>query len=746
MAQVLITQPEFAQKSPLEIYNSIQREGFADFILHSPKIECQPVPTRELGDISNVVTFGYGSNNIIGIKNSLELTHFKFGGKEAIKVQPGDVTPKQKPGESSIVEALNPLAIIARLGVEKRQSKNIYNITKFQINKEGTFGLVIADDACFAILAEIGEIRMLDKEQVGRVIAVSIVESAQSTDNKYQVYEFFLANNKGGLKYGTVIITDVGPKRTENSVNVRIQSFPDFKTAEGQNMSVNGVFAVESSLTGGNKRNHLFVSVDKKLFHMQNTSTFENFVKNPNQYLQQKKVVLESGNIENSLYASTLFNNEIITLYMVETVGIRSVIINTSDDTQLREDLPIFDAQGKLAIRVDPKLKGFHVSAYHYVMVFESSLVVINSIVKEVRFRQTFDQPIKSVFKNMKNGNLMIFLGTKIYELAIMNELVGSWIHLVERGMEEVAYTTCENFDPMYEVRSAGLLARKLFQQKRFVAGAEKLFQNSEDFESVIWKFYSFRSDSNEFFKSIIKYCSLLLEDLLENKDESLKMLISLKTKILLHFMVECLSYKFVQIKRLLDVKSKDGKAFHTNVTVDDSILSFYETNLKKLLQDHSKKLDADVVKEIFQSHGNFLFANEFETLIKDYNGIIFDFVCFDNFSMAVKNLKAYMDELLSDPNRSSKNFKEISQPFVTLLEKFGIDFQMRTGAEFLKIVERLMAPDCIVLFDERLFTSGFLCLQSAWQKPELWKGLTASIVNSLGKCPQILEKRKKRY
>lgn len=729
MAQLLISQPEFSQKSPIEIFNKIQRDGFQDFILHAPKIEVKPMQ-NEFGEIDDVVAFGYGTSNVVGIKNSLELTHWKAGVREKV-VGPKEIQTGPKTAEQSLVTALNPLAILLRLGVEKRQSKSVYKINKFVINKEGNFGIVIAEDSCFVIMADISEIRMLDKEQVGKVTTVAIVEGAIVETGKV-TYEFFLGNNKGSVKYGTVTVFDSGQKRSENSVVVKTQTFNDFRTADEQPSSINGIFAVETHGKDNVRRNNLFIAIDKSLYHLQNPTTFDNFVKNPSMYLKPAKVVLESLNVENTLYVTTLFNNDIITLYMLEVSGLRSVVINTTEETQIREEMPLFDATGKLAIQLDPELRAFHVTAYHYVFVFGYAVVVVNSITKELAFRQTFQQMIKTAFRNMRNGNLILCIENRLFELEIINELVGSWIHLVERGMEDVAYTTCENYDQAYLQRAGGLLARKYFSQRQYIEGTKKLFENNDAFESAVWKFYSFRSDSDSFFKSLIFYCQSLLERMRSSSDDKQRSLNSLRTRVLLLFMVECLSYKYVQTERLLDYKPKEGERLNTNVTVDDKLLSFYQQTLKLLLEKHSKLIDREAIKSIFVSHGNFKFANEFETLIGDFREIVFDFICFDNFEMAVLNMKAYLTDLMSEVGRGNRDFKERALPFQDLMERFGIDFLKRVGNDFMTIVDRLFTLDCVLAFDERMFTSGLLCLQSAWLNKDVWSRLFKIIEKAL--------------
>lgn len=734
MAQLLIAQPEFSGKSPAEVFAKIQRDGFQDFILHAPKIEVKPLPT-DFGELDDVVAFGFGTANVVGIKNSLELAHWKAGVRERV-AGPREAPSGPKTAEQSLATALNPLAILLRLGVEKRQSKSVYKINKFVINREGSFGVVIAEDSCFVILAEISEIRMLDREQAGKVTAVAVVEGAVVEGGR-TTYEFFLGNSKGSVRYGTVTVSESGPKRSEGAVTVRTQHFHDFRTSDEQPSSINGIFAVETHGRDNVRRNNLFLAVDKCLYHLQNPTTFENFAKSPSMYLKAAKVVLESLNVENTLHATTLFNNDIITLYLLEVSGLRSVVINSTEETQIREELPLFDAAGKLAIQLDPELRAFHVSAYHYAFVFGYAVVVVNSITKEPAFRQAFQQPVRSAFRNMRNGNLVLCIEGRLFELEIINELVGSWVHLVERGMEDVAYTTCENYDQAHLQRAGGLLARKYFAQRQFADGTRKLFETGEAFEAAVWRFYGFRSDSDSFFKALLGYCQSVLDAAAADQKQSPGK--ALRARVLLLFMVECLSYKFVQTERLLEYKPKEGERLNTNVTVDEKLLAFYQGTLRGLLQRNAGLLDHEAVKHIFLSHGNFVFANEFETLVGDFREIVFDFVCFDNFEMAVRNMKAYLADLVSEAGRGAKDFRERALPFQELMERFGGDFLQRVGGEFMDLVDRLFTLECVSAFDERMFTSGLLCLQGAWRNKGVWPRLLEVLERAL----KLLKKEK---
>ena len=45
--------------------------------------------------------------------------------------------------------------------------------------------------------------------------------------------------------------------------------------------------------------------------------------------------------------------------------------------------------------------------------------------------------------------------------------MLNSWIHLVDKNMEELAYLTCRSFDFSYQEKSARILATKYFKYSK---------------------------------------------------------------------------------------------------------------------------------------------------------------------------------------------------------------------------------------------------------------------------------------
>lgn len=735
MEQVLIKQPEFGEKSPQEIYKSIEKDGFAQFIIHNPRIQLQQLQSKENFDSSGIVSFGYGSVYIIGIKNTLEICLWKRSETEIKKIDLSEQISKQKQNEHFLVSSLNPFGLLSRFGSEKRQSKGIYNITKFEINKEGTFGILVADDLCFAILVEIGEIRPFDQTVIGVINTIAIVQQKLSSESKTEAFEFFLGNTKGSLYYGVISIKDKTLKRIENNIFDKIEKLKDFLTPENQTSTINGIFLARTL-----DKNHLFVSVDKKLFHLQNNTSFDNFTKNALLYFQQAKIILECSNLDSILHGFCSNESGVITLFMIDRSIIRYVTLNTTENVVLREELPIFDANGKLTNRLDVKFKHFFVTEYHFGFVFENAVIIANSIQKDVRFKQNFDLPIKHAFKNSLTNNLMLFVESKLFELKIDNELAGSWIHLVERNMEEVAYRTCERYDQGSQFEACGLLVKKLFGQKKYDEGVLKMIDNGFDFEMVIWKLYSFRNDTDQFFKCLFLYCTSIVENLKKEQREQTKELRVFKLRILLHFLVECLSYKYMQASRLVEIKENNSE-LHSNISFDSAKLNEYFNLMKTLVTENYKMLDQGIVKQIFQSHGNFFFTNLFESLSNSYYDIIFDYICFDNFSMAVKNLKLFLDFLLTDSVKISKDHRDKCTPFIELLEKFGTDFMVSVGNEFGPIVEELLGIESLILFEEKMYLSGLLFLTNQTPNNQNLKKIISCLVILLGIDCSTVEK-----
>ena len=113
----------------------------------------------------------------------------------------------------------------------------------------------------------------------------------------------------------------------------------------------------------------------------------------------------------------------------------------------------------------------------------------------------------------------------------------------------------------------------------------------------------------------MVTYCGLVLAELEEKQVNDKK---SIKLPVIIIFLIECLSYKYVQVSRLIDIKESDPNS-HPNITVTEGTLKFYETTLSETLTKYLTDLDKGIVMDIFQSHGNFHFAHIFSNLNKTF-------------------------------------------------------------------------------------------------------------------------------
>lgn len=701
MNPFLIKQPGFNEKSKMEIYRNIRKEGFDSFIVHNPTFETNPLLNINRIDSSGFIAFAYGEQYNLAISKSLKIYCWPRGDDKAnAQVIQMNSLSKKLTSEKEFNPFPNPLDLLSKLAGDRKATSQTLNIQKMIANKSGTFAIILADNYCFALLTEYNEIRLIERTAgVREISCATIIEENRDTANSPQrAFQFFLGTVKGQLKFGQIVIQDKSVKRVEGNVKEELRTVHEFKIMDTQLSIINGI-----ALFSYNQRNHLFMAVDKRLMHFQNKTTFESFATKFSAYLPDVEVIMESNYFHNSLYGIESFANYAFSLYMVDKGNVNSITLNFLEQSRIKSSHPIFDSYGKIVPNFQTITVQFHPYLYHYALIYEKDLIIVSTLSNEVLFKKQFDSGIKNIAKHPSNNNLIINNGLELIEIKILNEMIGSWIHLVENNMEELAYLTCKNYDINYDSQAARILAYKLFNNKDYNEALIKLFEAREPFEKVIWKLYEARSNSEEFFTALVTYCKQILADLEEKQVNDKK---SIKFPIIIIFLIECLSYKYVQVSRLLDIKESDPNS-HPNITVTDSTLKFYEDALNELLSKYLADLNKGIVMDIFQSHGNFHFAHIFSNLNKTFYDIIYDCYYSNQYLTAIKTMKSYLAYLCRDC-KDKKNLGDLSRPFNELIEKFGEEFCEKEPDEFQLLLKEIVSLSTLQIMSEEFITRCF--------------------------------------
>ena len=124
---------------------------------------------------------------------------FAYAGHEVRLVDVSSALAKNAPPDSSLISNMNPLVLLKGLVADKKQSKLIHNVLLFEVNKEGTFGVIATSEACLAVFFDLGEACLLEKdreaeaereqERLGTVTRAVVVESPADPSSRVRAVE-----------------------------------------------------------------------------------------------------------------------------------------------------------------------------------------------------------------------------------------------------------------------------------------------------------------------------------------------------------------------------------------------------------------------------------------------------------------------------------------------------------------------------------------------------------------------------
>lgn len=712
MSYTLFKQDHADLADRIEIHNSIERGDFDPLVIHNPAIEvksylnltdlgAKEVTFFTVGQIYNIAITA--EKNLIYWRNTLSNDKLDVLTSESLK-------RKSFLGDNANLFAKS-IDVIAKFGARKDKDEMI-NIRHLYANKNGDFAIIISDKAIIAFIPEINELRIIERDLKEEINCVDFIEEF-SSDPTSVTFKFFMGTLRGTLMFGRILVRDK-TKRSENYITESITKVSDFHIAENQVSIINGISAFKSD-----SNNFLILAVDKRLILYKDFASFESLAQHFNKFKKSGKVIFESDFIYNKVFTVEGYMNYIYSVFIINNNGIYMITLNLQNGEVFTEELPIFLDYDKEVRTFGGRTFSFHPFNYHYTLAFDNELFVISMLSKEVVFKHTFENS-KILYStvNMNNNNMVLNTGKELVELRIINDMANSWIHLVNHGLTELAYYTTINFDISYRNSVGKILANQYFNTGKYSEAVEMFFKSREDFELVISKINEIGQDSNAYFKALVGYLKLKLDDVGQLDSSDLKLS---KLKILTTLLLEILSYKFMQTKRLLDIKTQRGD-INLNIDVSEEDLKYYTKLLTELIDQHYDVMNESVVAEILQQHGNFHYSNYYAEKKRNFYDLLHTTLSVKNFQQALVLLKDYYKHLLS---LTWRKFEEESKIFSDLIELWGENLFIARPKDFISLIDDIFRSTSIKVFSAQFFRKCLSFIMRKYENEEIHEVLS---------------------
>lgn len=676
----------------LELHNTIERGEFDPLVIHNPEIELKHHLNVQDLAAKDILFLTIGQTYNICITVEKNLIYWKNAVVSSEKVDA--VTSQSLKRRSFLGDKANlftkSIDVIAKFA-SKKEKEGLVNVKQLYANKNGDFALIVADKAVIAFMPEINELRVIEKNMSEEINCVNFIEEF-SADQLTVNYKFFMGTLRGTLIFGKVLVRDK-TKRSENYITETMTKVTEFHIAENQVSIINGISAFHSD-----SRNFLILSVDKRLMLLTDFSSFESLAQHFGKFRKNSRVIFESDFIYNKFYAVEGYMSYTFNAFVLNNNGIFMVTLNLQNGEAITEELPIFLDYDKEVRTFSGRAFSFHPFNYHYALAFENEVLVMSMLSKDVAFKHSFDaEKILYCTVNPNNNNMMMNVGKELYELRVLNDMPNSWIHLVNHGLTELAYYTTLNYDISYKEKVGKLLAHQYFDSGRHTEAIEMFFKSREDFELVVAKLNGLDGNSGSYFKALVGYLRMKLAETEKLEEPHVRLS---KQKILTTLLLETLSYKYMQARRLLEIKTQRGD-INLNIEVSEEDLNLYTRLLSELINEYYSVMNESVVAEVLQQHGNFYFSNYYAEKRRNYYDILHTSLSVKDYGQAIVLLKDYYKHL---SGLSGRRFEEESKVFSDLLEIWGESLFTAKPKDFKALIVDLFKVSNIKALSAQFF------------------------------------------
>lgn len=658
-----------------EYKETVKSSKFDQKIIHKPKIEFNEFQIHPQFEDQQINFFSIGlkyktlitkNDDLYFYKNTLDknVEIKKFG-----SIQQMSILEKYEKTGGIITKSLKLL-----IG-QKEKSGKIFKIRKIYPNKNGDCILFVTEEHLLLALPEHNEFRMLISLNGIEVQCVEFIEPKENSELKKQ-FSFFYGTDKGVLKYGKITIDPTKNPSSEKYLIFDKTEIFQFKTKENQYSTINGICLFQHK-----KKNNFFILVDKRLFYLPFNSSVQNLVSNfTTIFSQTSKEICSSEYAYNQLYGVEGYHEFTYSLLFYTRFMIKIITLNLQSYEISIEEIRLYDKDNRALRKTSDQLR-FHPFFYHYVLIDNQKFIVMSILTKNIVYQKDFVNEnfnIGFIGKDNNNGNLLLEINNKIFEVKIINEVVNSWIHLVKNNLEELAYFSAGNFNIEDQDKCGKILGHKFFKNKEYLNSIKMFFKSKESFELVISKIFELDYNEKNYFNCLSEYLILKIDYYIAKSPENDAI------KILLMVLLEIISFKYLQVKKLYNLKNSNEEQ-NINVDVTKEEVENLNSRLKGILQKYHDYLKENFVLEILGAHGNFEFCSYFLELNQDYEKIIIDCYFSNKYKECIQKMREYfenMDQIKKKEKLEKRKF------FAILVKKHGFEFTVKLIEDFLIKVE----------------------------------------------------------
>ena len=659
-----------------EYKETVKSSKFDPKIVHKPKIEFKEFQIHPQFEVQQIKFFSIGLNYKTVITKNDDLYFYKNTLDKNVEIknfgsiQQMSILEKYEKTGGIITKSLKLL-----IG-QKEKSGKIFKIKKIYPNKNGDCILFVTEEHLLLGLPEFNEFRMLISLNGIEVQCVEFIESFKENTELKKSFSFFYGTDKGVLKYGKINIDVNKSVSSDKFLSYEKIEIFEFKTKENQYSTINGICLFQHK-----KKNNFFILVDKRLFYLPFNSSVENLVSNfTTIFSQSSKEICSSEYAYNQLYGVEGYHEFTYSLLFYTRYMIKIITLNLQNYEISIEEIRLYDKDNRALRKTSDQLR-FHPFFYHYVLIDKTKFIVMSILTKNIVYQKDFEEEgfqIGFIDKDNNNGNLLMEINNKVFEVKIINEVVNSWIHLVKNNLEELAYFSAGNFNIEDQDKCGKILAHKFFKNKDYLNAIKMFFKSKESFEIVISKIFELDYNENDYFNCLSEYIIFKIDNYIAKSPENDVI------KILLMVLLEIISFKYLQIKKLYSLKNNNQEQ-NININVTKEEVDNLNTKLKSVLQKYLSYLKENFVLEILRAHGNFEFCSYFLELNQDYENIIIDCYFSNKYRECITKMREYfenMDQIKKKEKLEKRKF------FAVLVKKHGFEFTVKLIEDFLIKVE----------------------------------------------------------
>ena len=703
-----------------EINKKNEKGGFPELVNYKPMMADSIFFDLSLIDNDSFTHFAFGKkfHVVITQKSKIYYWPWPLDEKKTQPTQLNDLTRKSTLDRRDGLQVAPSVDLFSKLtSIAGQKPSGPLQVHRIFGNEKGDVVVISAEGYVFVLLVAANDVFLLEKTSSEVVRCVCFVE--KSEDNKCR---FFLGTENGALKFAVISSEKQG---ANNSYIDLYKTIYNFKV-QGKESVINGIFLREKDSIKSNYK--LFITVDKRLLRFKKVKDLVNLTSHFEDYCQNA-VVVHSGIYHfNSLYAFEGKNGYTLSLFILEGRNVILRIINYKDQGKKDKQLPnsqeqfIYKEDFQMLEKDDPNFDlltdnvRFHPWLLHYALILDREVWIVSTLFRKIIAKKEFKQPIRAHFKNRETNNLFIVSGHIVTEIRLINEEQGAWIHLVERGLEELALLQSVGVDTPETIRKVrNIVAEKELSRGNAKLSVEEFYKSEEPLEKVMWKLLTKVPNIYQREKAQMAYCKLILNYFNKHNPSKLGKIVMMAT-----LLVEISSHSSVRLKRLLKLKA-DAPELHRNITMTENDYNEIEQDMLEAIAslEQQSPETKELLREIFHAHGNDAQIIKLAETSRNYQDQVNFLVYADESEEAVAALQHYFDAIIKKAETLSAS-TDHQNVFSNLMETYGSSLFVRCSKKWKKLTDSFMRISLVSEMKEEFFTKSFSFMTRKYELPEI--------------------------